>query len=60
MGLPPSDNIPMNRYIVKYLDDMTGESVREWEGEAEDEGDALDQAMESDYYFGKIIGVYEQ
>jgi hypothetical protein len=53
-------NWTMNRYIVKYLDDMTGESVREWEGEAEDSGDALDQAMEDDYYFGKLIGVYEQ
>ncbi len=50
----------MNTYIVKYLDNMTGESVREWEGEAEDEGDALDIAMEDDYYFGQLIGVTEQ
>ena len=49
-----------SNYIVRYLDDMTGESVREWEGEAEDSGDALDQAMEADYYFGKIIEVREQ
>jgi len=30
----------MSTYRVTYLDSMTGESVREWEGEAEDRSDA--------------------
>ena len=49
----------MSTYRVTYLDDMTGESVREWEGEAEDSGDAIDQAHDADYYVGKIISVEE-
>jgi hypothetical protein len=50
----------MNTYVVRYIDNARGDSVREWEGEAEDEGDALGQAMDDDYYFGILIGVHEQ
>ena len=53
----------MNRwYTVKYLDDMTGESVRTWEGYAEDSSDAIDRASYDDYYCGKIISIdyYEE
>lgn len=49
----------MNRYRVRYLDDKTGESVMEWEGEAEDSSDALDQAQDEDYYFGKLLDIDE-
>jgi len=49
----------MNRYRVRYLDSKTGESVMEWEGEAEDSSDAYDQACEADYYFGKLLDIDE-
>lgn len=49
----------MNSFVVKYLDDKTGESVMSWKGKAKDAGDALDQAMDDDYYFGKLISVDE-
>ena len=49
----------MNQYRVRYLDDKTGESVMEWEGEAEDSSDALDQAQDGDYYFGKLLDIDE-
>ena len=49
----------MNRYRVRYLDDKTGESVMEWEGDAEDESAALDQAQDDDYYFGKLLDIDE-
>ncbi len=49
----------MNRYRVRYLDNKTGESVMEWEGEAEDSSDALDQAWDDDYYFGKLLDIDE-
>ena len=43
---------------VKYLDDRTGEEVRIWEGEAEDNHDAMNKAHE-DYYCGRILEVEE-
>ena len=49
----------MSTYRVRYLDSKTGESVQEWEGEAEDSGDAIDQAHDADYYVGKILDVDE-
>lgn len=49
----------MSTYRVRYLDSMTGESVREWEGEAEDSHDAMDQARDADYYVGRILDVEE-
>jgi len=44
---------------VTYLDDKTGESVRTWEGEAEDESEAFDLAWDNDYYFGVLLSTEE-
>ena len=49
----------MSTWRVKYLDNETGEHVREWEGEAASESDAFDKAWEADYYFGKYISTEE-
>jgi len=49
----------MSTYRVRYLDNQTGENVHEWEGEAEDSSDAIDQAHDADYYVGEILDVDE-
>lgn len=53
------ENIVMSRFKVRYLDAKRGDTVREWEGEALNETDALEKAYEYDYYFGKVIDVEE-
>lgn len=47
----------MRWYTVTYLDNMTGTSVRTWEGYAEDESEAFDSAMDDDYYYGQTISI---
>jgi hypothetical protein len=42
-------------YTVSYISDGRHQEVREWEGIAEDSVDAVDQAMEDDYYFWKWV-----
>ena len=49
----------MSMYRVTYIDQKLGDTVHEWEGEAEDSSDALDKAMDDDYYFGSLISVEE-
>jgi hypothetical protein len=42
-------------YTVSYISDGRHQEVREWEGIAEDSVDAVDQAMEDDYYYWKFV-----
>lgn len=44
-------------YTVTYVDNARGDSVREWEGYAEDDYDATGQAMDDDYYYGQTLSV---
>ena len=50
----------MSKYLydISYTDSREGD-LRRVEIIAEDEGDALDEAME-DYYFGKLIDIDER
>ena len=48
----------MGKYVVTYTDSREGE-LRKTEVEAEDTGEALEIAMEEDYYFGKLIEIEE-
>lgn len=46
-------------YEVKYLDSKYGSQVLTTTVEAEDEGEALEIAMD-DYYFGSLISITEE
>ena len=49
----------MKHYEVLYLDNKDGTTLMTADVDAEDEGEALDIAMEEDYYFGKLIEINE-
>ena len=44
-------------YTVTYVDNARGDSVREWEGYAEDDGDAVYKAFDDDYYYGDTLSI---
>lgn len=44
-------------YTVTYVDNARGDSVREWEGYAEDDGEAFNNAFDDDYYYGHTLSI---
>lgn len=44
-------------YTITYVDNARGDSVRTWEGYAEDSADAFDYAFDDDYYYGTTLSI---